>query len=137
MKVAYLDTSALVKLYLDEPEQAQVEHLLDSTDAVAASVIAYAEARAVFARRLSSGVISEEKHAQILEVFESHWADINELEVTPDVYRLAGDLVMAHSRLRAMDALHLASALKVKTEAEVIFLSFDRDLQRVADALIP
>lgn len=133
--MAYLDSSALVKLYLAEPGREEVEKLLESTEAVTTSVIAYTEIRATFARRLRSGELSDEEHAQVVEDFESDWAGVNELEVTPEIYRLAGDLTVSHP-LRGMDALHLASALRAKTEVDVHFLSFDRELQRVADVLI-
>lgn len=133
--MAYLDSSALVKLYLAEPGRDEVEALLEGTEAVTTSVIAYTEIRATFACRLRSGELSDEEHAQVVEDFESDWAGVNELEVTPEIYRLAGDLTVSHP-LRGMDALHLASALRAKTEVDVHFLSFDRELQRVADVLI-
>lgn len=56
--MAYLDSSALVKLYLAEPGREEVEKLLESTEAVTTSVIAYTEIRATFARRLRSGELS-------------------------------------------------------------------------------
>lgn len=135
MKVAYLDSSALVKLYLSEAGRDEVQALLEATEAVTTSVIAYAEARATFARRLRNGELSDEEHAQVVEDFESDWAGVNELAVTPEIYRLAGNLTVNHP-LRGMDALHLASALRAKTEVDIHFLSFDRELQRVADVLI-
>ena len=133
--MAYLDSSALVKLYLSEPGRDEVEAALRRTEAVTTSVIAYAEVRATFARRLRNGELSDEEHAQVVEDFESDWAGVNELEVTPEIYRLAGELSVNHP-LRGMDALHLASALRAKTEVDIHFLSFDRELQQVADALI-
>jgi antitoxin (DNA-binding transcriptional repressor) of toxin-antitoxin stability system len=47
----YLDTSALVKLYVDEEGALAVRHAVDQAELVATSAIAYAEARAAFARR--------------------------------------------------------------------------------------
>jgi uncharacterized protein with PIN domain len=46
----YLDTSALVKLYVDEPLSQELSAALDEAEAVATSLLAYAEARAAFAR---------------------------------------------------------------------------------------
>lgn len=135
MKVAYLDSSAFVKLYMDEAGREVIEELLSETRAVTTSVIAYAEVRAAFSRALRRGDLKEEEHTQMVEAFENDWQGVNELEVTPEIYRLAGDLTVAHP-LRGMDALHLASALRAKTEVDIHFLSFDRELQRVADVLI-
>lgn len=44
--ILYLDTSALVKLYVRERGSVSVRALVEQADVVASSVIAYAEARA-------------------------------------------------------------------------------------------
>lgn len=135
MRVAYLDSSAFVKLYMEEPGRDVIEELLSQTEAVTTSVIAYTEVRAAFSRALRRNDLNEEEHAQMVEAFESDWQGVNELEVTPEIYRLAGDLTVSHP-LRGMDALHLASAVLAKTDVEIQFLSFDQVLQQAADALI-
>ena len=43
--VLYLDTSTLVKLYVDEPDSADIAGLVKASQVTATSVIAYAEAR--------------------------------------------------------------------------------------------
>jgi len=134
--LAYLDTSALAKLYVDEPGQARVLELIGKAGKVVSSVIAYPEARAVFARRRSSGEISDAQHNQIVADFDQDWREVNEVDVTPAVYRRAGTLVVAHPRLRAMDALHLASALEARAHDDIRFLTFDTDLAAVASALL-
>ena len=48
--ILYLDTSALVKLYVRERGSARVRAQVGKADAIATSVVAYAEARAAFAR---------------------------------------------------------------------------------------
>ena len=48
--ILYLDTSALVKLYVRERGSAQVRAHVNNADVIATSVVAYAEARAAFAR---------------------------------------------------------------------------------------
>ena len=53
--ILYLDTSALVKLYVREHGSAAVRALVERADVVATSVVAYAEARAAFARLVASG----------------------------------------------------------------------------------
>ena len=136
MTLAYLDTSALAKLYVDEPEQDRVAGLIAEVGKVVTSVIAYPEARAVFARRRSSGELSDEQHDRIVADFEEDWREVNEVDVTPAVYRRAGTLLVAHPRLRAMDALHLASALEARAHEDIRFLTFDADLAAVAGALL-
>ncbi len=136
MTLAYLDTSALAKLYVNEPGQDRVAGLIAEVGKVVTSVIAYPEARAVFARRRSSGELSDEQHDRIVANFEEDWRAVNEVDVTPAVYRRAGTLVVAHPRLRAMDALHLASALEARAHQDIRFLTFDADLAAVAGALL-
>jgi uncharacterized protein len=134
--VAYLDTSALAKLYVQEAGRDRVEALIRSTDAVATSVIAYPEACAVFARRRDTSEITHEEHTRMVTNFGQDWAGVNEIDLTPNVYRSAGQLVVAHPRLRAMDAIHLASALEARVFQPIRFLTFDHHLQVAAIALL-
>jgi len=52
----YLDTSALVKLYVAEEGSALVRETVQRVETVAASGIAYVEARAAFSRRRGRGI---------------------------------------------------------------------------------
>jgi predicted nucleic acid-binding protein len=49
--ILYLDTSALVKIYVEEPKSAVVRENVKQAEGIATSRIAYAEARAAFARK--------------------------------------------------------------------------------------
>jgi uncharacterized protein len=136
--LAYLDTSALVKLYVAETGSEQVAALVDKLQgALTASVIAYPEARGVFARYLRQGNLSQTEHDDIVSAFNADWQGMNEIEVTPAVYRRAGDLLCAHDHLRAMDAIHLASAIEASQQMNVTFLSFDHALQAVSYGFAP
>lgn len=134
--MAYLDTSALAKLYVQESGRERVEALIQETGTVVTSVIAYPEARAVFARRRSTGELLDSEHQEMVTQFQEDWSDINGIDVTPSVYRTAGELVVAHPRLRAMDAIHLASALEARKVEAIRFLTFDNDLEAAARALL-
>ena len=134
--MAYLDTSALAKLYVQETGRERVEALIQETGTVVTSVIAYPEACAVFARRRSTGELLDTEHQEMVTQFQEDWSDINSIDVTLGVYRTAGELVVAHPRLRAMDAIHLASALEARKVEAIRFLTFDRDLETAARALL-
>lgn len=135
--LAYLDTNALVKLYVEEDERERVEALLDEVGgALTTSVITYAESRGVFARYRREGKLTEQEFADIVTAFDVDWQGMNEVDVTPAVYRRAGDLLTAHPHLRAMDAIHMASVLEVRAHTGVKFLTFDDDLRQVATALL-
>lgn len=135
--VAYLDTSALVKLYVAESGQQRVTDLVDSVDGgLVTSVITYAEARGVFARYLRENKIDQHQHDTLVANFNADWEGMNEVDVTPSVYQRAGDLLTAHPNLRAMDAIQMSSALEARSHARIKFLTFDDDLEAVAKALL-
>ena len=51
MATLYLDTSALVKLYVEEEGRETVFEAVEGADRVATSTVAYAESRAAFDRK--------------------------------------------------------------------------------------
>ncbi|MGO8755335.1 MAG: type II toxin-antitoxin system VapC family toxin [Gallionellaceae bacterium] len=60
--ILYLDTSAGVKLYVREPGSKELRAYTAKAETMAASVVAYPEARAAFARLKAQGISTEEKH---------------------------------------------------------------------------
>jgi uncharacterized protein len=139
--ILYLDTSALVKLYAEEEGTETVERAVDEAEAVATSVVAYAEARAALARKLREDVFSPEKHQEAVEALDEDWETLDKPEVSEDLVHEAGNLAEEHA-LRGFDAIHLASALLVHdaylgqgngvTEEAVLFLGFDSNLTKAA-----
>ena len=129
----YVDTSALLKLYVDEPDSSIVREHLNDAVAVATSLVTYAEARAALARRQRSGDLSRSEHTRIVRVFEDDWDRYNRIEVTEPLIRTAADLAERH-RLRAYDAIHLASALRLRERpgAPSVFASWDDRLDQAA-----
>ena len=129
----YLDTSALVKLYVDEPKSEAVKKSVGQADAVATSLLAYAEARAAFARASREGKFAPQVYRRIIGAFEEDWNRYVAVEVTDILVKAAGRL--AESReLRGYDALHLASAVSLQNQASVpvTFMAFDRQLMTAA-----
>ena len=97
--ILYLDTSSLVKLYVEEPGSAEVENWVGSSEMTGTSLIAYAEARAAFARRFSEKAFSSKNYKRLLSHFESDWKNFLAIHVTDDLVRLAGDLAGKHGLL--------------------------------------
>jgi uncharacterized protein len=122
----YLDTSALVKLYVEEDGSTLVRGWVHDADVVATSIFAYAEARAAFARRRREKQIAPAAYTQILREFEPDWGHYVVLDATDSLIRSAGRLAEVYA-LRAYDAIHLASAkiLKDKVAPPVSFASWD------------
>lgn len=110
MNVAYVDSSALLKLVVSEPETAALEADLTRRDGLVSSRIAVVECHRA-ARRAGNRRILQRTE----EVLESIYL----LDLTPGIIERASAL--GPSALRSLDAIHLASALSVPdTDIEVI-----------------
>jgi predicted nucleic acid-binding protein len=132
--ILYLDTSSLVKLYVDEPSSREVARLLEKVEIAATSVLAYPEARAALARRRREGSLTPASHRRARAALDADWPRVLSLDVGEALARQAGDLAERH-RLRGFDALHLASYLAIAQEfpgEEVRFSSADKALVRAA-----
>jgi predicted nucleic acid-binding protein len=129
----YLDTSSLVKLYVEEDESSIIAGLVRDSEVTATSIIAYAEARAAFARRFHEKAFTLAEHSRIKRAFDKDWNNYLILNVTGDMIRLAGDLAEKHY-LRGFDSIHLASALTLRNEfsAPITFSCFDDNLNKAA-----
>ena len=133
--ILYLDTSALIKLYVYEAGSDEVKIRVQDAQIVSTSRVAYVEARAGVARKHRVGELTEEEYRRILEDLEGDWENYFVIEVSEDVTQLGGDLVDKYP-LRGFDAIHLASGLLLKrrTRLHVSFFCFDERLQGAARA---
>lgn len=131
--IVYLDTSSLVKLYVEEAGSAIVRDVTQKASVIAASKIAYAEARAAFARKQRDDGFSITALRKIVEDLNRDWESYFIIEVTDGIIRSAGDIAEKYL-LRGFDSIHLASAvnLKGKIMGEVSFSSTDSKLNRAA-----
>ncbi len=129
----YLDTSALVKLYVEEEGSPLVRKVVAEADTVATSIIGYVEARAAFARRHRERTISVPDYRRVIRDFESDWGRYLILQATDALIRRAGRFTETHS-LRAYDSIHLASAiiLRQRLAEPLSFASWDSQLQAAA-----
>lgn len=132
--IVYLDTSALVKLYVKEAGTREVQRLIRESEAVVASWVAYAETRAAFARAVREKLTSPARHQERLAQFNQDWESVVRVELLPLVARNAGELAEIHG-LRGFDAIHLASALwlRDKMGGSFGFAAFDQRLRSAAE----
>jgi len=131
--IAYLDTSSLVKLYVEEEGSRRVWDFVERSELVATSVVAYAEARAALARPRREGGLTAAEYVRARSDFERDWPRYLTVVVSEAVYRSAGDLAEKH-RLRGFDSLHLASYLSLYPGdgRRIEFSAFDDALNRAA-----
>ncbi len=107
----YLDTSALVKLYVREESSAAVAKAVRQADVVVVSRIAYPEARAAIGRRKREHAISAAAARKCVVDLDHDMLACFVVEFTAQVARQAGELA-ERLALRGFDAIHVASAIE-------------------------
>jgi uncharacterized protein len=123
----YFETSALVKLFLDEPEAEFARDLWDQADFVSVGRIAYPEARAALAASQRAGRISPSELDDASSRLNRLWAQVQVVELDEALAFSAGDLSESHA-LRGFDAIHLATGLAIQDES-LIVATWDTDLR--------
>ena len=133
----YLDTSSLLKLYVEEQGSLDVVDLVESADIVATLTLTYTEARSALARRRREGLLTARGLTHLRRLLDTEWPALLHIDVTAELCAQAGDLAERY-RLRAYDSLHLAAFAELARLAgaeHVAFSSADVALNRAAKAL--
>ncbi|HXG57089.1 MAG TPA: type II toxin-antitoxin system VapC family toxin [Vicinamibacterales bacterium] len=134
----YIDTSSIVKLYVDEPAREDVRRQLTTATAIVTSEVAYPETRAALARRRRDRSLSRTAFATARRDFDAEWQRFVTIPASSPLCREAGDLAERY-HLRGFDSIHLASFAEMLRSLEgaddVEFSSFDDRLNRAARRL--
>jgi predicted nucleic acid-binding protein len=132
----YLDTSALIKLYVDEEGSDALWGWLEGQQP-ATCRITFAEARAGIARREREVPLAHDVWTIARERLAADWPLYRIVEVTQALVETAGDYADTFG-LRGYDAVQLAAAHAVGRALAgetTHFVSFDRKLNRAARLL--
>lgn len=131
----YLDTSALVPLYLREPASESLSRSLVGRRDVLLTDLVITEFASALARRKREGALPGETCARIQGALLKHVADEHYLKIgiTPDTHRAAERMLLSAGTagLKAADALHLAAA--VSFDARLV-ASLDERMRGAATA---
>jgi uncharacterized protein len=128
----YLDTSALVKLYVTERGSPVVRAWVASAPVLVTARITYAEARAAMAQAARLGLLSVSELRKTVTELDADWQTHAVVEIDEALVVRAGGLAEEHA-LRGYDAVQLAAALAARPLAsEYQFASFDRELNAAA-----
>jgi len=116
----YVDSSALLKLVLSEPERPALEQALSRWPDRISSVLLPIECRRI--------VLRAGNPPEVVDRLEKELGGVTLIRLEEAVQTLAG--AIGPPRLRSLDAIHLASALSIGDYPEA-FVTYD---DRLADA---
>jgi uncharacterized protein len=131
--IAYFDTSALIPLLVEEPGSERAGRMWDEADRVVTVRLAYPEGRAALARARRLGRLTAKAARTARAGFEDLWAQLDRVEVTPDLGQRAGDLAYQYV-LRGYDAVHLAAA-ETLADPDLVVVAGDGELCDAARTL--
>jgi hypothetical protein len=131
--LVYFDSSALVKLVLDEVGSDTAATLWNACDVALSSRLAYPEVCAALAAAGRNHDLTELEASAASSDWELFWASMRPVELSADFERAAGSLAATH-QLRGADAVHLASAL-VLSSTDLTVAVWDERLHAGAAAV--
>ena len=134
--ILYLDTSALVKLFVPEAHSEAVRAAVAAGSVVATHLLAHVEACSAFAR-LAEARADKSLFQRLRHELDAHWTEWEIVQVEERLVRRAGEFC-ARYRLRGYDSVHLAAAERihgVSGYADFRFGVFDANLARAAASL--
>jgi uncharacterized protein len=130
--LVYFDSSAFVKLLVEETGSELAAQLWDGCDAAVASRLACPEVRAALAAAHRNHDLDDHDLHAAEQAWDGYWAATRPVELTAAVEQDAGQLTHSHA-LRGADAVHLASALAIGDPGLVVAV-WDRRLHMGAQA---
>jgi uncharacterized protein len=125
----YLDTSALIKRYVEETGSIDVLDWMDLADVIGTGLITRAEVSAALTRIARINKVELQILNKTLDRFRLEWDNFNRLPINEELIARADFLACQHG-LRCYDAVHLAAAL-VWQEAlmlPVTLATYDQEL---------
>ena len=129
--ILFLDTSALVKLYVNESGSEALSERVENT-LVAVTPLTYGEIYATFARRLREGSLGSEEHEKLCANFENDWPTLLQIPFSREVFAQVPGLCRRNP-LRGADAMQMACSLMLQGEGvEVLFVANDQQLLTAA-----
>ena len=134
--ILFCDTSALLKLFVDEIGSDSMAKARSDSEAIAVCRISWAESMAAFAQRSRVKGANQAGLAQAKSRFENTWSNFVISEVTQPLVEKAGMYAEAFA-LRGYDSVQLAAAHNLHEQfvLPLTFACFDRRLSQAAALL--
>ena len=138
MPVYYLDTSAILKRYRNEPGTEAIDRLFDSPQPDSQFYISFLtilELTSSILRLVKGGQLTQNLADNMLARFQEDTQDTLRILPLTDAILNGAVAVVEQHQLRSADAIHLATASSIFSlapEAEAILVSSDRELLAAA-----
>ncbi len=133
MTIHYFETSALVKLLIQESGSDVASAVWDSAQSITTGRITYVEVRAALASAWRADRLDKSNLRQAKVDWEAFFSKIDIIEIHEAIVKRAGDLAEIYA-LRGYDAVHLACALALPTDS-LVFVSWDQRLREAANSV--
>lgn len=130
MRVLF-DTSAIAKRYRDELGHQEVQQWLERADAVVMAAHTRVEVASSLCRDLHDGATTQQDFEADLDILAQDFEGFSVVPLDGRIEALAIQ-AMAGARLRAMDALHIATAQVAGVD---MFITADKRQAQAAQAL--
>jgi len=130
----YADSSALIKLFLEEDGSAEVRRLLSTGELTGTSIVSYVEMRAALAAAARGRRITGAQLDDLVVELNGVWRRLFRVEVDEAVVGKGGDLAQRFG-LRGYDALQLASLSVFAETADATLMCWDADLRNAGRLL--
>jgi uncharacterized protein len=124
--IAYLDTSAVIPLLVEEPGSAVCRDIWFAATTLTTSRLLYVEATAALARAARMGRLDSPAYEDSLAGLDGLWRQLDVIAVDEPLVREAAGLARTHG-LRGYDAVHCASGLQV-SGPDAVAVSGDQEL---------
>jgi predicted nucleic acid-binding protein len=131
-RIVYLDTSAVLRAVLEAGTTPEIEECLSSAKYLLTSRLSLVESARALNRLRIDGSVSESQIAGFAREIDSIWARCVVWEISRAVCELAAQAA-PNTRLRALDALHLATYLTARRRlGDIELLTADERLALAA-----
>jgi hypothetical protein len=126
----FLETSALLRMLFDEEGGDLVSERLQNAERTVASRLIRVEAERVLIRLSLDRPRNQARVLELERELRRLWPKMDFIEVTREICDLAGRIA-PRSRLRSLDAIHLATYFRVKElDPDIELLTFDQRISR-------
>ena len=129
--IAFLDTSALIKLYHEEEHTSDLLSIISNNiDDIYISDIAVIEFRSAIWKKVREKEISAEIAKKLINLFLDNQSLFNKINLNEELISKASDLIMKYGEegLRTLDSIQLASSIILEGKNN-ISITYDKLLR--------